>query len=80
MSATCCRSCGQDLWQNRYLPRGERKEWVAIAKLDDRVSGDDPLIGSEAGTAVLPDCRADPRLCRFLDVVAEPLPRRVGLL
>jgi hypothetical protein len=32
----------------------ERKEWVAIAKVDDRVSGDDPIIDLTEGTAILP--------------------------
>jgi hypothetical protein len=32
----------------------ERKEWVAVAKLDDRVSGDDPLVDLDAGTVTLP--------------------------
>ncbi|MGW4716231.1 hypothetical protein [Nocardia sp. NPDC004260] len=32
----------------------ERKEWVAIAKVDDRVSGDDPLVDLDSGTVALP--------------------------
>ncbi|RJO74913.1 hypothetical protein D5S18_15985 [Nocardia panacis] len=32
----------------------ERKEWVAIAKLDDRQSGGDPVIDLNAGTVRMP--------------------------
>ncbi|MFE7742488.1 hypothetical protein [Nocardia sp. NPDC057455] len=32
----------------------ERKEWVAVAKLDDRVSGEDPLVDLDSGTVTLP--------------------------
>lgn len=31
----------------------ERKEWVATAKLDDRISGDTPLIDLDSGTVTL---------------------------
>lgn len=31
----------------------ERKEWVAVAKLDDRESGDDPLVDLDSGVAGL---------------------------
>ncbi|WP_431956570.1 hypothetical protein [Nocardia lijiangensis] len=32
----------------------ERKEWVAIAKLDDRQAGDDPLVDLESGVVRMP--------------------------
>ncbi|WP_063050661.1 hypothetical protein [Nocardia arthritidis] len=32
----------------------ERKEWVAVTKLDDRVSGDAPLVDLDSGTVTLP--------------------------
>ncbi|WP_435593703.1 hypothetical protein [Nocardia sp. bgisy118] len=32
----------------------ERKEWVAVAKLDDRQAGDDPLVDLESGVVRLP--------------------------
>ncbi|RBO96728.1 hypothetical protein DFR74_101744 [Nocardia puris] len=32
----------------------EHKEWIAVAKLDDRISGDDPLVDLESGTVTLP--------------------------
>ncbi|BDT96711.1 hypothetical protein IFM12275_66870 [Nocardia sputorum] len=35
----------------------ERKEWVAIAKVDDRTSGDDPLVDLDSGTVTLPGRR-----------------------
>ncbi len=35
----------------------ERKEWVAIAKVDDRLSGDDPLVDLDSGTVTLPGPR-----------------------
>jgi len=35
----------------------ERKEWVAIAKVDDRISGDDPLVDLDSGTVTLPGRR-----------------------
>lgn len=31
----------------------ERKEWVAIAKVDDRLAGDDPIVDLPAGTVTL---------------------------
>lgn len=31
----------------------ERKEWVAVAKSDDRESGDDPLVDLNSGVATL---------------------------
>ncbi|WP_378732581.1 hypothetical protein [Nocardia brasiliensis] len=31
----------------------ERKEWVAVAKVDDRESGDGPLIDLNSGVAIL---------------------------
>ncbi|WP_431969499.1 hypothetical protein [Nocardia sp. bgisy134] len=31
----------------------ERKEWVAVAKLDDRQAGDDPLVDLESGVVRL---------------------------
>ncbi|WP_433201984.1 hypothetical protein ACQP1G_11355 [Nocardia sp. CA-107356] len=37
----------------------ERKEWVAVAKLDDRESGDDPLVDLDSGVA-----RLSPRVGR----------------
>ncbi|MBF6191111.1 hypothetical protein [Nocardia implantans] len=36
----------------------ERKEWVAIAKVDDRISGDDPLVDLDSGTVTLPARRS----------------------
>ncbi|MEU2251813.1 hypothetical protein [Nocardia xishanensis] len=38
----------------------ERKEWVAVAKLDDRQAGDEPLIDLEAGVVRLPAPARDP--------------------
>ncbi|MGW4324461.1 hypothetical protein ACWEKR_01075 [Nocardia sp. NPDC004573] len=35
----------------------ERKEWVAIAKVDDRRCGDDPLVDLDSGTVTLPGPR-----------------------
>ncbi|WP_019930004.1 hypothetical protein [Nocardia sp. BMG111209] len=32
----------------------DRKEWVAIAKVDDRVSGDDPIVDLDTGVAMMP--------------------------
>ncbi|WP_280492521.1 hypothetical protein [Nocardia asiatica] len=32
----------------------ERKEWVAIAKVDDRISGDDQLVDLDSGSVTLP--------------------------
>ncbi|MGK8523443.1 hypothetical protein ACRS6B_18660 [Nocardia asteroides] len=32
----------------------EGEEWVAIAKIDDRISGDDPLVDLDSGTVTLP--------------------------
>ncbi len=32
----------------------ERMEWVAVAKVDDRVSGDDPIVDLGTGTVTLP--------------------------
>ncbi|MEV0028077.1 hypothetical protein [Nocardia sp. NPDC050793] len=37
----------------------ERKEWVAVAKLDDRQSGDDPLVDLESGVVRLPAAMRD---------------------
>ncbi|WP_433656972.1 hypothetical protein ACQPW1_36640 [Nocardia sp. CA-128927] len=31
----------------------ERKEWIAVAKVDDRESGDDPLVDLTSGVVVL---------------------------
>lgn len=31
----------------------ERKEWVAIAKIDDRYSGDDPIVDLTAGVVTV---------------------------
>ncbi|MQY28092.1 hypothetical protein [Nocardia aurantia] len=35
----------------------DRKEWVAVAKADDRVSGDDPVIDLDTGVATMPPHR-----------------------
>jgi hypothetical protein len=32
----------------------ERMEWVAVAKIDDRVSGDDPIVDLGTGTVTMP--------------------------
>ena len=31
----------------------ERKEWVAVAKVDDRLAGDDPIVDLPTGTVTL---------------------------
>lgn len=31
----------------------ERNEWIAVAKVDDRLSGDDPVVDLPAGTVTL---------------------------
>ncbi|WP_433732957.1 hypothetical protein ACQP0C_11710 [Nocardia sp. CA-129566] len=31
----------------------ERREWVAVAKVDDRESGDDPLVDLDSGVVTL---------------------------
>ncbi len=35
----------------------ERKEWVAVAKVDDRLSGDDPIVDLPGGTVTLSPAR-----------------------
>ena len=32
----------------------ERMEWVAVAKIDDLVSGDDPIVDLGTGTVTMP--------------------------
>ncbi|MCX4094072.1 hypothetical protein [Nocardia sp. alder85J] len=32
----------------------ERKEWVAVAKADDRISGDEPVVDLTTGVATMP--------------------------
>ncbi|MFF0496167.1 hypothetical protein ACFYU5_07170 [Nocardia aobensis] len=39
----------------------ERKEWVAIAKVDDRLAGDDPIVDLPAGTVTLSPTRRTAR-------------------
>lgn len=38
----------------------EHKDWIAVAELDDRESGDDPLVDLESGTVVLSSRRPEP--------------------
>ncbi|OXR47506.1 hypothetical protein B7C42_00631 [Nocardia cerradoensis] len=39
----------------------ERKEWVAIAKVDDRLAGDDPIVDLPSGTVTLSPTRRTAR-------------------
>jgi hypothetical protein len=37
----------------------ERREWVAIAKVDDRISGDDPIVNLRSGVVTVRARQAD---------------------
>lgn len=38
----------------------ERKEWIAVARVDDRYSGDDPIVDLTSGTVTLRTAAAVP--------------------
>jgi len=55
---------GEPGWRHRIGEAAnihERKEWVAIAKVYDRLSGDDPIVDLGSGTVTMPTRAADNR-------------------